>query len=296
MQIAAPPEWIAADWGTSRLRVWAMGPGGVVLDRRGSDDGMGAVSPGGFESALLALVGDWLGERTPVIACGMVGARQGWVEAPYAPCPGPPLSTSLTRAPTTDPRLSVHIIPGMAQAAPADVMRGEETQVAGLLAREPDFAGALCLPGTHTKWVRVAQGAVTGFTSCMTGEVFSLLSTQSILRHSLGSAPVDHTAFAQALEEGGDPLPRLFGIRAADLLHGTDPDAARAHLSAMLIGSEVAALAARGDTVALLGDPALTALYTLALERVGCMVRGLDGETLTLAGLTAAHALLESTR
>ncbi len=293
MNISAKPDWIAADWGTSRLRVWAMEQGGAVLDRRSSDQGMGGLAPDAFEGVLLSLINDWLDLDTPVIACGMVGARQGWVEAPYVPCPGPPLAGPFTLAPVSDPRIAVHIIPGMAQVDPADVMRGEETQVAGLLVRESDFAGTLCLPGTHTKWVRIADGTVTGFTSCMTGEVFALLSTHSILRHSFGTAPVDPLIFTQALSQGGEVLPRLFSIRADDLLHGIHPDIARARLSAMLIGAEVAAMAGEGE-VALLGDPILTDLYTIALEWAGRTVRVLDGETLTLAGLTAAHDLLEN--
>ena len=128
------PDWIALDWGTTRLRAFAMADTGEVLDRAESPAGMGRLEgAAAFEAALVALVGPWLpADRvTEVIACGMVGARQGWIEAPYAAVPCAPQAGGAVAAPTTDPRLAVRILPGLSQRAPADVMRGEETQIAG---------------------------------------------------------------------------------------------------------------------------------------------------------------------
>ncbi len=82
----------------------------------------------------MRLIEPWLaaGRVTPVIACGMVGSRQGWLEAPYRAVPCTPLDPgSLVAVPTRDPRISVRLVPGLKQAKPADVMRGEETQIAG---------------------------------------------------------------------------------------------------------------------------------------------------------------------
>lgn len=81
--------WIAADWGTSALRVWAMDADGIPLAQASSNKGMAALTRERYEPALLALISDWLpaGRTTSVIACGMVGARQGWVEAPYTATP-----------------------------------------------------------------------------------------------------------------------------------------------------------------------------------------------------------------
>src|SRR5690606_35010128 len=110
-----------------------------------SEAGMASLTPEGFEAALVAAVDDWIAGATvpvPVIACGMVGARQGWVEAAYRAVPCAPVGPPLTAAPTADPRIAVHIVPGLSQTRPgADVMRGEETQIAGLLLAEPGFDG-----------------------------------------------------------------------------------------------------------------------------------------------------------
>jgi len=101
------------------------------------------------------LFGGWLadGVRAPVIILsGMIGSRQGWVEAPYLACPASPedLAAQLVEVPGA----RVWIVPGVIRGgAMPDVMRGEETQIAGVLALSPDPAGTLrlVLPGTHSK-------------------------------------------------------------------------------------------------------------------------------------------------
>lgn len=289
-------EWIAVDWGTSNLRAWAMGPGGV-LAQGGSDQGMGRLTPDGFEAALLDVISPWLGDGvTPVIACGMVGAAQGWAEAPYAPVPcAPPGRDRALRPPVRDPRLDVRILPGVSQSAPADVMRGEETQIAGFLATAPTFDGVLCLPGTHTKWVHISAGEIVSFRSFMTGELFALLSGQSVLRHSVGGDGWDDAGFAEAVSDAmAAPQrlsTRLFSLRAGTLLEGLPAATARARLSGLLLGMELAGAREYwlGQQVALIGAPRLTGLYRAALAPQGVQPREVDGAEIVLAGLRAAY-------
>lgn len=304
--LAAEIEWIAADWGTTHLRVWAMA-GGKVRAVATSDEGMRGLSGPGYEPALLRLIAPWLGDRTrqkaplPVIACGMVGARQGWIEAPYAAVPCAPMANRLAPAPVRDARIAVWIVPGLCQQTPPDVMRGEETQIAGFLAAHPDFEGTLCLPGTHSKWVRIASGKVQGFRTCMTGEVFDLLSRTSVLRHSLGDGAQpgwDGAAFAAAVARGIETpsmlLADLFSIRARGLLHRDDPAQARATLSGVLIAGELAAMRAdwTDREVVLIGDEALCAVYSAALETQGIAARAMAAAAMTQAGLTFAHRIV----
>ena len=181
-------SWIAVDWGTTHLRAYAMDANHAVIAETQSADGMGVLQTGEFETALLALIETWLpaSGKVVVLACGMVGAKQGWVEATYraVPC-GLKADVELTLVPTQDERLDVRILPGLCQHDPADVMRGEETQVAGLLAEQGDDVKTVCLPGTHSKWVALEDGHIRSFSTFMTGELFALLSTHSILRHSV---------------------------------------------------------------------------------------------------------------
>ncbi|MGI1661905.1 2-dehydro-3-deoxygalactonokinase [Palleronia sp. KMU-117] len=280
-----------------------MSPDGTMRAEAASDDGMGRLSRTGFEPALLRLIGPWLGSaRMPVVACGMVGSRQGWVEAPYATVPCRPLPGALVAAPVTDPRIDVRVVPGVRQLDPADVMRGEETQIAGFLATTPGFDGVICLPGTHSKWVQVSAGEIVSFRSFMTGELFELLSTASVLRHTVGEG-WDAEAFVQAVSDAMSRpeaiAARLFSIRAEALLKGLDPSVARARLSGALIGLELAGARPYwlGQDVALVGAPRLSAIYAAALGAQGVPTRAADGAAMTRAGLAAARlATMETTR
>ncbi|WP_299611534.1 2-dehydro-3-deoxygalactonokinase [uncultured Tateyamaria sp.] len=283
--------WIAVDWGTSHLRAWLMRGDGAVLDRRSSAQGMGTLDRSGFEPALRDLVGDAL--PAPVLACGMVGSRQGWAEAPYAAVPcAPPSAAEAVQVFGTD--LDVRILPGVKQARPADVMRGEETQIAGFLAVTPGFDGVICLPGTHTKWVHVSAGEIVSFRTAMTGEMFALLSERSVLRHSMGEG-WDVDAFAagvdQSLSRPEGLAAALFSLRAEGLLDGLDGASAKARLSGLLIGAELAAMRPYwlGQQVALIGAESLSAAYAEALKGQGVPCRMAGAEEMTLAGLTAAY-------
>lgn len=299
---APKPDWIAVDWGTTRLRAWAMGAAGNVLGHAESNDGMGKLDKEAFEAALLRIAGDWLGKgAVGVVACGMVGSRQGWVEAPYRSTPCPACPTGAVMAPARDPRISVHVIPGIKQSSPADVMRGEETQIAGYLAGNPEFDGVICLPGTHSKWVRVKAGEITGFRTAMTGEMFETLGRHSVLRHTVGESGWDSSAFEEAISNSlAHPeklAVALFSLRAEALLQGLAKEAARARLSGLLVGLELAD--ARdlwlSRPVALIGAPALTLIYSDALSAQGVAPAVADGATMTRAGLAAARALLRET-
>ena len=281
-------DWIAADWGTSNLRLWGM-TGSEISWRAASDRGMGSLAPDQFETALEEAIADRAGPGVPVIACGMVGARQGWIEARYAAVPAAPIGAPFTRAPG---RRDVRIVPGLSQAEPPDVMRGEETQVAGLQALS-DFDGVACLPGTHTKWVQVSAGEVVSFRTAMTGELFALLSERSVLRHSV-EGDMDEDAFDVAVSDAISRPERiaaeLFGIRAAHLLNGrTGP----ARLSGLLIGAELAAMRPYwlGQEIRICGAPRLAALYARALDAQGAPSTLHDAEAATLAGLAAAREI-----
>lgn len=292
---AAYADWIAVDWGTSNLRAWAMTADGQVKDQAQSGDGMSGLAPDAFEPALLSLVEPWLGGgETPVIACGMVGSRQGWCEAPYRAAPCTALG-ALSPCQTKDARISMHILPGIKQEKSPNVMRGEETQIAGFLADNSGFDGVLVLPGTHTKWVHISAEEIVSFQTVMTGELFSLLSKQSVLRHSVDTSDWDAEAFTDAVVDTmAKPealAAQLFQIRAAHLLADTAPAVSRARLSGLLIGAELAATRPYwlGQNVALIGAPELNTLYASALAPQGLDVQHFDGNDMTLKGLIAAY-------
>ena len=294
-------NWIAVDWGTSSLRAWAMDADGQDLATASSDQGMGKLAPSEYEKALCALVEPWLSVGpTNVIACGMLGARQGWIEAPYDVAPCKPKSR-LTKAPTTDPRLNVQIIAGVSQAQPADVMRGEETQIGGFQKLNPNWDGVICLPGTHTKWVQMSAGEIVSFQTFMTGEMFDLLSTASVLRHSVASREWDQAAFDHAVDEAMSRpaaiAARLFGLRAESLLNDLPATTAKSRLLGLLIGAELAAAKPYwlGQSLAMIGQKSMGAGYVTALAAQHVPVIQTDTAQMTLAGLKAAYASWKET-
>jgi 2-dehydro-3-deoxygalactonokinase len=293
----------AVDWGTSSFRLWLLDSSGTVLAERRSGEGMLTAGVEGFgpilEKHLAAVAAE---ETLPVVICGMAGARQGWLEAPYVALPAGLDGILAGAVPVPGQSRDIRILPGLAQRmtdAP-DVMRGEETQLAGTL---PLFASGrhiICMPGTHSKWVEAADGVISGFRTWLTGELFSVLSKQSILRHSLGesAAPAlpDNPAFVaactEALGQGGDIGPSLFRIRAATLLQDQKPADAAATLSGLLIGAEIAS-AQRvfdlpGGKVILVASGPLGSLYAPALKFAGCSVLQADADEAVRAGLFEA--------
>ena len=290
-------NWIAVDWGTSRLRAWIMDDRNEVIQSLSSGEGMGALAQQEFEAALLRLIEPYLRADglTTVIACGMVGARQGWIEAEYLqiPCP-PPGIANATVAPTTDKRLAVKILPGVCQQDPADVMRGEETQIAGFIKSNPGFRGTICLPGTHAKWVAIVDGSLQKFTTLMSGEMFAAISKHTVLRHSVDEG-WDESAFTEAVCESFAAPERLsaslFGIRAKGLLSGLSASQATARLSGLLLGLELAGTKdyRSGDPILLIGAEQLCRRYQAALEAIDCASETIEGDKLVLEGLKAAY-------
>ncbi len=295
-------DWIAVDWGTTNLRAWGLKGHADVVAEADSDDGMNSLRPEEFESALMKLVGTWLPARDAlqVLVCGMAGADGGWAKAPYRLAPCTPLEAEAAVSPrTVESRLRVRILPGIRQAGPGfDVMRGEETQVAGFLSHRPDFDGVICLPGTHTKWIRVRDGEIVRFRTFMSGELYALLGRESVLRHVVDDRGRDDSAFESAVKalaaDPGSLAGSLFSIRAEALTAGLSPVTASARLSGALIGAELAA--ARpfwlDRTPVVVGSGRLAALYSTAIGTVGAGARSADAADMTLAGLASARARL----
>lgn len=291
------PDWIAVDWGGSHLRAWAMA-GETELAERHSDDGIGRTPRERLPEALARLIGPWLdGGTLSVLACGMVGARQGWTEAAYRAVPCAPVGGSPAEATDPEGRFALTIVPGLSQAAPPDVMRGEETQIAGFLRLNPGFDGVLCLPGTHSKWAHVSAGEVVSFRTFMTGELFALLAGQSVLRHTLAGEGWDETAFADGVSATLSRPERLasdlFALRAEALLSDLPAAEGRSRLSGLLIGAELAAARPYwlGQAVAVVGADALGRAYVAALAAQGLSAVQAEAGAMTRAGLIAARHL-----
>jgi 2-dehydro-3-deoxygalactonokinase len=266
---------IGIDWGTSSFRAFRIVDAGVT-DRIASAFGIMQIAENGFEAHLRQAIGPWLAAgETRILMSGMIGSRQGWVEAAYLPCPADTASIAeaLTQVPFCG--CDLRIVPGLCgtdTVGTPEVMRGEETQIIGAGA-----TGIVCLPGSHSKWVRVsACGRIEGFETIMSGEIFAALRKQTILGRMMPEAPHDNAAFDRGVARSGEPghlLHHLFGVRALGLFDRLAPEQSASYLSGLLIGHEVRAYLLPGAPgsahVTLLGSENLCALYTRAIIHCG---------------------------
>jgi len=293
-------KWIAADWGTTHMRAWAIGEEDSVLAFRESNEGMKDLQQNEFEPVLLRLIESWLDDTkvTTVMACGMVGAKQGWVETPYLKTPCVPIDNNqLTTANTHDQRIKVHLVPGVMQNHPADIMRGEETQIAGFINKNTDFKGVVCLPGTHAKWVNINEGQITSFKTFMTGELFGVISNHTLIRHSTSIKGWDQESFEEGVHDGfknpGLIASNLFSLRAESIVNNLNRDQARSTLSGLLLGVELSGAQSywRNNNVTLIGSELLSNNYHQGLKVLGGNSDFFNLETATLDGLATAYKL-----
>lgn len=273
---------------------------GTPIAEQRSDEGMSKVARSDYSSVLERHL-EALGAPAtlPAVVCGMAGSRQGWQEARYLTIPAP-LKDIVNRAvQVTGTRRDIRILPGLAQrdAARADVMRGEETQLLGGL-KDADQACLACLPGTHSKWARFVDGHISSFSSHMTGELFGLLATQSILRHAVGTGgtfdPAD-ADFVDAVCEGfnhpAEITRMLFSLRASQLLFDRPQIGGYARLSGLLIGCEIASARiefAVPDVIHLIASGKLAGLYQSAFSALDMTVVRVDADAAVVAGLAIA--------
>jgi 2-dehydro-3-deoxygalactonokinase len=290
---------IGIDWGTTSFRAFRIGRDGAIRERRAGAKGILNVPDGRFGDTLREEIGPWLAAgEDRVLLSGMIGSRQGWKEAPYLSCPAgaPEVAGGLVDIGFDWAR--VKLVPGLScldESGVAEVMRGEESQVLGvpLLLRD---GGIACLPGTHSKWVRVAGGRIVGFSTHMTGEAYGALRSQTILGRMMRDGPSDGAPFDAGLARSADPgglLHHLFGVRALVLADRLAESEAPAYLSGILIGHEVrAALAGSGGgVVQVIGAPELTMLYAKAITACGGYAERHDGEAAARGmALIAEHA------
>jgi len=294
---------IGLDWGTSVARAYRIAADGTVIDTRSADCGLQKLGARSFAEAFTDLVGDWSREPLPRIAAGMIGSRNGWIEVPYVDAPATlaALAGGLGRTPGGE----LAIVPGVMvrdREGTPDVIRGEETQLLGALASGVGD-GLFCMPGTHSKWVALKAGTIADFATYMTGELFGLLSRQSILAHAISDTKVapDNPEFLAAVAAGvdrpADIANRIFEIRPAQLLGFSPIGSGAVRLSGALIGTEIAGARVRFgklDRVHLIASGSLSKLYAKALEATGSTVDLLDADAVVLGGLHAAALRLWS--
>lgn len=300
---------IGINWGSSNFRAYLIGPDGQVQDVMEAAAGVTTLQRAGMLDMAAQVHHRWP-NAAHAYAAGMIGSNVGWTDAGYLDCPAGIDALASALVPTTMGDLAVDIVPGLACVRDADgapdILRGEETELFGLLSSgQLDTAPVVALPGTHTKWVQLRDGAVHGFMTAMSGEVFDRLSSGGLLASVVEGPGSDGPAFREGVRTaaartlGLNAL--LFGVRAR-MIRGTLARAdASAYLRGILIGSEIAdALTLfpelRTATVPLVGSAPVCALYQAALATLGIAAHPLASSGAVAHGFAAIHALRRHAR
>ena len=299
---------IIIDWGSTNFRACLLSEQGDLIAQKSTDRGVFSFGGKGFEEYLMLQCGQWIDDAAfnqgEIVMSGMIGSRNGWLETDYLCCPvdAPKLASAVVSVPNTL-GLDISQVPGVSYHASqehADVMRGEETQIIGVMEQLGVKDGLICLPGTHSKWVRVSDGSITALSTFMTGELFSLLSKHSSLAglicdnsgcdKSGRENTFNKSDFISGLvhaQQNGSLLNQLFGIRAKCLTGLLQPNQSHAFLSGLLIGSEFvqATGSFAGREITLVGNQTLLPHYALAASHFGFDSSPLDATKMTIAGL-----------
>jgi 2-dehydro-3-deoxygalactonokinase len=291
---------VGLDWGTSSLRAALLDVEGQALEERSLPRGILTVAAGDFPAVFDQACGDWMrGGNALALIAGMAGSRQGWIEAPYCPCPAGFADIAARLAWVEPSRIA--IVPGLSceQYGVPDVMRGEETQVFGAMQLLGVERGLFVLPGTHSKWVRVAGQRIQAFSTFMTGEFYALLRRHSILARTLAEndGELDTPSLLRGMKhalQSGNLLHAAFSARTLSLFDRLPAAAAPSYLSGLVIGEELRSqqLAAVSGPIVIVGEPALALRYELGLQALSIPVRSAGSEA-TWRGLWAIAQTLE---
>jgi 2-dehydro-3-deoxygalactonokinase len=277
--------FIAVDWGTTNRRAYRLDSSGACTAEFEDGKGVLSVPSGGFPSAV-AEIRERLGDQ-PLLLGGMIGSNRGWVDAPYVACPAglEELAQGLIW-----PGSHEAIVPGVSYVGEgrADVMRGEEVQLLGAVAAgEVPNDALVCHPGTHYKWVKLERGKIASFRTVMTGEIFSLLKSHSILADLLKEETRPDEAFRRGVRHSfdqADLTSELFAVRARVLLGESRAEDASSYASGLLVGADVRIGLGRDQQIFVMGRPELTRLYAEAVREAGAEPIELDGEQSFLSG------------
>ena len=285
-------KWIAVDWGTTSFRAYLM-VNNDVLENVETNDGMKFVQNQHFEETLVRIIEPWLDHKhkIEILASGMVGSKQGWIEAPYQKTPCNLNNIQFISPSVKDNRFSLKIFSGISQDNTPDVMRGEETQIAGFLYDNPNFNGSICLPGTHSKWVKIENGNIINFKTFMTGELFEIISKNSVLIHSVTSNKILKNELIKAVDEIFKK-PEVFGnvlfqLRADDLLNSRGSEIYKSKLSGYLLGLELLGSLEfwKKKDIVLIGNADLIEFYEYILQDKVNSIKNFLSKDMILKGL-----------
>lgn len=291
-QFNPPPPgqtFLSCDWGTTSFRLnYVVAENGHIINGFSGSEGMktvhkewteyfGPLHRIDFHLSFLKKKIEILETKVQadlsscrIIISGMASSSVGIKELPYGRLPlhmqTPKLHVEKLPESQHLPN-DVYLVSGL--RSDNDVMRGEETQLIGLDSIYGLESGTYLLAGTHSKHVSVQNRRAIDFKTFMTGELFELMSTQSILSRSVSINESNSISndFEQGVQQSADKnlLHNLFEVRTRDLLQKKAHLMNADYLSGLLIGAELKDLVNnRPAEIVIFGSTKLQQLYSRA--------------------------------
>lgn len=287
---------IFIDWGTTNVRAFLFDcKNKKVIDQRQSDKGIKFVPKGGFPRVFNELFSDWLDRARFTLMAGMVGSMNGWEEAPYVALPASPLKVSehIHRLTAME---DVYIVGGLSchrADNTYDVIRGEEVQIIGLMAKLSGEKQLVCLPGTHSKWLEIDENStIDSFTTVMSGDFFSAICAKTIMAMMLEKeqifSPQDFLRGVEISAGPGGIMAHMFTVRGAVLFQQIEPQHVASMISGIVIGSEIHSMKEVYDTRSLIhviGSDSLIEKYSLAFDGLQLPHQIHSSSEMSLAGM-----------
>ena len=283
-------DWIAVDWGTTNFRAWFI-KNDKVLKEVNKPNGIKNIINKNFEDTLIKNINipKNISIRIKIISCGMIGSKQGWIDSGYEKNLDLK-KNNLVKVKTKNKYLDFYIVKGISQNNPYDVIRGEETQVLGYLQDNKNFSGIICLPGTHSKWIKIRNGKIAKFKTYMTGELFEIISNNSILSHSIKDKTINTKVFKNSVllsqKKNFNFFEYLFEFRSRTLL-SKKKYYPKSELIAYLIGNEIKSYInnTKATKVIIIGSNYNSKLYSKAMQVLKIKNTIVDSKKTTIAGL-----------
>ena len=279
--------YIAMDMGTTNTRLWLI-DGDKTVDQRklslgarvGRLEGKSVLFSRLKEGIDELLLENGLCAETVecIITSGMSGSEMALCEVAHLDIPMDAYSEATRLFETKIPEITdipFLFVPGLKKTAGgelSDIMRGEETEVFGILeAMGGEGECVILLPGTHNKIIAVNKsGEICDFTTTMSGEILDLAVNGSILKgavsHSFEVSEADVLRGAEYSREKGVNA-ALFHVRVMEK-NGATVNSLSSFLYGAVLGEDRALIRsfANGKRIYVGGGDTLKRIYGLLLE------------------------------
>ncbi|MCM8536414.1 MAG: 2-dehydro-3-deoxygalactonokinase [Lentisphaeraceae bacterium] len=308
----------SCDWGSSSFRLFLVNnETGAVLKSYESQNGITELSKTLSSDQKISNISEtYLNEQVssltkatgltgsyPCVLSGMITSAHGWQPLEYSAVPFNLSGESLTfkKVPSTHSHIDqLFFLSGV--RTQTDVMRGEEAEIIGYfqLDEYKDFSenATVVIPGTHSKHVHVENNMITDFKTYMTGELFDLLCTHSVLKFNVSrkKSTTISEAFIDGVKKGGDStlLNSLFSVRTNDLFKVHSQVENADFLSGLLIGNEIRALKDQTSKIMLYAKGQLLEMYKAAMQVMGMGESLLCINSAKVASISGHHAFLKT--